>query len=349
MTDLTPNASHASATLINNHGLIVGRAEQRTFVWQDGKVRYLSRDGLVNALAMNDQGQIVGWTSDKRGGVAAAVVWSPGGELTRLPGGRATAAAINGSGVIAGNAVSGVVTWAGGKIRRISPPPAPNGARPAVVAINEAGDIIGNATTDEPSPLGRSVRTYGFIRRAGKWVVVGTPKRNAQVNALNDQGQVVGWRRRAAVPRWERAFLWQNGNMIMLNSPPGPVDASTAVAVNNSGQVVGETGVLVDGFMQKHGLIWQNGTVTALGSLFRGGESSPTAINEGGQVVGWSFDARTRRAQAFVWAAGRMTNLGGTACLSSYAYAINDRGQIVGDCERTKNRRHAVVWTPADA
>lgn len=348
MTDLTPGASNASATLINNRGRVVGSVNQRPFVWENGKLRYLSGRGeSASASAINDRGQIVGWTSNESGGVKGAVVWSPTGKLSRLPGGPATAAAINEKGVIAGNASSGVVTWAGGKIRRVPTPRAPNGAVPAVVAINAAGDIIGNAVTDNPSPMGREVVSYGFIRRSGNWVLVGTSTRGAQVNALNDHGKVVGWRRRATPPRWQRAFLWTNGKMTMLGAPPGTVDASTAIAINTKGQIAGEAGSYSSstGYLHSHGFIWQHGTSTALGSLFRGGESYVTAISDRGQVVGRSLHWRTGRERAFIWAEGRMTNLGATACLSSHAYAINDLGQIVGDCERTKGRRHAVLWT----
>ena len=350
MTDLTPGASYAAAHLINNRGQVGGGVGERLFVWENGKLTYLSVAGeSASARAMNDRGQIVGWTSavrDETGFVVQqAVVWAPGGKRTLLPGGPATAAAINEKGLIAGNADSGVVTWSGERIRRLSTPRAPNGSGPVVAAVNAAGDIIGNATMDYPGPHGRVLEQYGFIRRAAKWVLVGASKRKAQVNGLNDPGQVVGWRGRATLPGFQ-AFLWQHGKMTILDAPPGIADASTtAIAINNRGQIAGEAVVDSGDYPRSHGVIWEKGTATALGSLFRGGESYVKAISEGGRVVGWSFHRRTRREQAFIWEAGRLTNLGAAHCLSSRALAINDRGQAVGTCEKSKGRSHAVLWT----
>src|SRR6266542_1991227 len=65
--------------------------------------------------------------------------------------------------------------------------------------------------------------------------------------------------------------------------------ASFAFAINNRGQVVGDVSVPPSGH-DFHAFLWQDGTLTDLGTL-GGDDSSARAINERGQVVGESTTA----------------------------------------------------------
>jgi probable HAF family extracellular repeat protein len=66
-----------------------------------------------------------------------------------------------------------------------------------------------------------------------------------------------------------------------------------------------------------------------LGTL-AGSTSEATALNDGGQVVGWSLAADGRR-HPFVWAEGTMVDLGLSAGQDEgVARAINNRGWVVG-------------------
>ncbi|MCC3440089.1 MAG: hypothetical protein JGK20_32930 [Microcoleus sp. PH2017_05_CCC_O_A] len=80
--------------------------------------------------------------------------------------------------------------------------------------------------------------------------------------------------------------------------------SSSASDINDAGQIVGKFNIAQDKF---NPFLWQNGTMTDLGTLgFNGGAMS---INNKGQVVGYSglvFGI----THAFLWENGRMRDLG---------------------------------------
>ena len=76
---------------------------------------------------------------------------------------------------------------------------------------------------------------------------------------------------------------------------------SYASAINDRGQVVGE-GKNASGAW--HAFLWQNGTMTDLGTL-GGKKSAATSINERGEIVGTST-TRSGQTHAFLWQDGTM-------------------------------------------
>src|SRR5438552_2395146 len=110
--------------------------------------------------------------------------------------------------------------------------------------------------------------------------------------------------------------------MTDLGILPGST-SSTATAINNSGQVVGNSG--------NHAFFWDKGVMTDLGTLpGYTGSVVARAINDSGQVVGASGN------HAFLWENGAMRDLGAFSnppqtCDSYTAYGINSRGQVVGN------------------
>jgi probable HAF family extracellular repeat protein len=106
---------------------------------------------------------------------------------------------------------------------------------------------------------------------------------------------------------------------------------ASATGINNHGDVcgwtIGENGL-------QHALLYKSGSITYLGALPGGAYSEASAINNFGQVVGFSGtspDPSTRNQDhAFLYSNGAMTDLGTLGGATSYASAINDGGQIVG-------------------
>jgi uncharacterized membrane protein len=123
------------------------------------------------------------------------------------------------------------------------------------------------------------------------------------------------------------AATWQHGTWVDLG--PG-----AAQAVTSGGMVVGYTESGVD----QHAALWSSdGHRTDLGLLPGGSWSQATAANDHGQVVGYADSSTTR---AFIW--DRRSGLRPLVTQgrgSSYAYGINDAGEVVGS-----DGSKAVMW-----
>ena len=205
-------------------------------------------------------------------------------------------------------------------------------AQGQIVGYSYTGNVYhsilwqGGGTTQLPG-LGASTREYG----------------------INDQGVIVGSAQDSnglAV-----AIEIQNGIVTQLGVLPGGyLDSpgladSRALALNDAGQVVGlsmtQSGV-------QHAVLWQNGTLTDLGSIAGGGMSAALAINQSGTIVGYAVDGHGID-QAVVWQNGAMTVLQDLDSNGhSLAYSVNDAGIIAGRSDFYTDSQgwqgHAVLW-----
>src|SRR5262249_18636212 len=150
--------------------------------------------------------------------------------------------------------------------------------------------------------------------------------------SVNDSGLVAGYICQTCSGDAHAAFF-SNGSIIDLN---GANPNSIANGINNSGQITGA----VNGF---YGFRYDTATSSGvcLGSLngvapttFTGatipacpGFSVPFAINNSGQITGWS-DSFSGPGHVFLFSGGVMTDIG--AGDGSRAFAISDNGNITG-------------------
>jgi probable HAF family extracellular repeat protein len=238
---------------------------------------------------------------------------------------------INVNGVIVGSRVISAGTtrafsWQSGMLTDLGT----GGSNSQAEGISDAGHIVG--MSDGLPFIWHNGAMTELARRGG-----GSCGWGGHAYAVNSSGVVVG---QSDTLCSRSPVLWRNGKTTDLGSFSGnTIENGTAFGINDRGQVVGES--------NERAFLWQNGTMRDLGSLGGGSERSVAYdINERGQVVGvsyikgHSFDQGFVR-HAFLWSNGVMTDLGtlGSLGQTSFAYGINDSGQVVGTTES-----HAFVW-----
>jgi probable HAF family extracellular repeat protein len=165
------------------------------------------------------------------------------------------------------------------------------------------------------------------------------------------------------------AVLWRRGHRIKnLGTFGGNV--STAVSVNNLGQVVGgATNTISDQYAsglgpcwslncwpaatQWRAFLWQNGVMTDLGTLGNGNDAVAGLVNAQGQVVGVSYTNTVANQTTgiptqdpFFWEQGKpmvdMGTLGGTL---GYPTWLNNQGQVVGQSNLAGDKKyHPFLW-----
>jgi len=158
----------------------------------------------------------------------------------------------------------------------------------------------------------------------------------SSASALNDLGQIVGSADiHSATPVTNHAFLFTNGALADLGTLGDylggsyPVSKSAATALNNRAQVVGYSYTSSGPI---HAFLWDQGVMTDLGTLPGSQQSKASAINDQGQLVGWTVPSGIQHAFLYDIASMTMTDLGTLgAGTESYALAINNHGVIVGD------------------
>jgi probable HAF family extracellular repeat protein len=160
---------------------------------------------------------------------------------------------------------------------------------------------------------------------------------------INNQGLVVGL---SSNGQGFAAALWTNGVPLDLGNLGGP--ACAGAGINASAEVAGYC-FLLDGRIEA--FLWSKATgMQGIASLQGGGGSVAQAINRFGQVVGYAPDLGHIPSYAFIWSktTGKAKNLGKLPGYdSSYAFAINDLGQVAGQsaCLNCSLSGHATLWS----
>ncbi len=127
--------------------------------------------------------------------------------------------------------------------------------------------------------------------------------------------------------RWQPRFDQLDGRILPSATIVGLGDlgggASEATAINNLGQVVGDSKTSSG---QEHAFLYSNGAMTDLGNS--GASSYAYGVNDSGQVAGYSIASSV--IHAFRYSDGKMTDLGTLGGDYSFGYAINKSGDVVG-------------------
>jgi probable HAF family extracellular repeat protein len=195
--------------------------------------------------------------------------------------------------------------------------------------LNDSAQVVGYSRT-------ASLQSRAFLWNDGQMVNLGVVNADDYQSAavdLNVLGHAVGTS--TLKNGLARAALWRNGSIIGLTPELPPYEGTSfASAINDHGHIVGA--IDDDGSLFYDGILWANGSRTALGDL-GGGSTRPADINNAGQIVGTSTTSvELGASHAFLWQNGVMTDLGllRSDDQDSAASAINADGVIVGTSER---------------
>src|SRR6266478_2071418 len=195
---------------------------------------------------------------------------------------------------------------------------------PQAAGINNRGQVAGSSFT------AGDAAEHAFLNSNGSMMDLGTflGGNISRAFGVNNAGQVVGFSSGAGFQT--HAFLYSNGSMMDLGALGGRKSA-IAWAINDAGQITGGSGVdpavPVEYF---HAFLYTNGSMMDLGTL-GGPESQGYAINNRGQVTGFSFMASNALTyHAFLSINGSMMDLGTLGGTKSQGFGINNAGQVVG-------------------
>jgi len=259
-------AFHTDAYAINDRGQVVGAGCVRpgdeepdencvthAFLWEHGVMQDLGTlpGGTGSAaLAINNRGEIVGASGTAAGGPSHAFLWQNGTmiDLGTLTGSMSSVArAINERGQAVGESdflvdvfTSRAVLWDRGAMIDLGTISGLGESR--ATAINNRGLIVINTGSIYSGPFG------AFVWHRGRTVPVGPLPHAGSTTfgaAINERGEVAGTSFGVSHP--SHGFVWDAGAIVDL----GP--DTTAAAINNRGQVVGN--VVIDG--QSHAVLWE--------------------------------------------------------------------------------------------
>lgn len=298
---------------------------------------------------------VLGVTSSLRAQIARAY---GGEEIPVLPGGRASyGTAINAAGHVVG--ASGTTN---GKDHAFRYRPGPTTDLGALGSISQAPftESVANGINATGVVVGQSSAMIAVVVRDGimsalpKFHIEAFPQSSAY--GINSAGDIVGEATSVTVRQFVggvnngplHAFLFRAGAMTDLGTLGGVAGKSTAYAINDRGQVVGQSDTFGgNGF--DHAFLYENGAMRDLGTLPGYEESCATAINASGVVVGHATSTRLLTSsprRGFIYSNGAMRDLGTLSGGSNAAaLGINDAGVVVGWASNRQGQPVAMVYT----
>jgi probable HAF family extracellular repeat protein len=291
-------------------------------------------------------------------------------ELKTLGGSFGIGDGINNRGWVTGQSglssgVAHAALWTKGQIVDLGTLGGPNSYVPFPIKSN-AGDVAGASDTTIIDPYGENFCSdnvpqtcLAFDWRAGVMSALPTlGGNNGQADGNNSGGDIVGFAETATLDpscvapqvldigatQWDR----RTHRVTQLPNLPGDVIAG-AFAVNDRGDVVGGGGpacgppappVLAHAILWRHG-----GSPISLPGLGGAMNNAGEAINNRGDIAGGSDLPGDTAGHAVLWKNGKMTDLGTLpGDVSSDAFGINSKDQIVGVSVDASGNSRAVLW-----
>ena len=232
------------------------------------------------------------------------------------------------------------------------PSPGPQYTSTIAASINNAGQVVGTADVGNTGN-GSAAVVWDGLSPTVLGLLSGYTA--ASASGINDSGLIVGYM--CCADNMEpKAVVWHGTIPALLPTlAPSQAAGSKAVAVNNSGVVVGQANTTVQA---THAVGWSQGVVTDLGTL-GGSHSFAKAVNNRGIIVGYS-DTASGQPHATVWARigappqdlnALITPTASQRVVLTEATGINDSCTIVasGVVRGTTNEHEALVLRLTDS
>lgn len=294
------------------------------------------------AYAVNDAGQIAGWSSVRTSQVTSGpdlpVMWENGVIRNLMPAagysmGRSYN--INSNGVVVGwvaRTAGGIFPFVWSASSGFKELPVPPGAtNSGASAINDAGIIAGYI--DQSAVIW----VNGVLQ-----VIYTVPNQFAEAWGINSQGEVIGYYHPTMTGGPYHAFIWRPGSgvelLATLNGSLGKV-----WDINDAGQIVGH-GPL-PGDANNYAFIIENGVARRIATSAPG-PSSALAISEYGDIVGMDSQGRgllwTANGSETVLCKPIIYRTGSTSCS---IYGVNGDGAAAGLKTDPNNASSAYRWT----
>lgn len=291
MIDLgTLGGIQSVAADINNKNQIVGSSQVESedwhaVLWQNGTITDLTPGYPGQALAINQKGQIVGYselTGDRH-----AALWYKGisKDLGTLGGYSSIARDINDHGQVVGQSVTEgnewhAFLWMDGQMIDLG---TLGGTFSYALSINNRGEIVGYSTNAQG-------KSRPFLWKNGAMVDLGTLGGEfGTAQSINSSGRIVGGSANEAGQN--RPALWFKAQVQELNFEYETVSPEH---ISNSGKFVGY--FITD---ETRAFLWSNGLFVDLGTL-GGNRSIALSVNDAGYVVGQST-TEDDYPHAFLW------------------------------------------------
>jgi probable HAF family extracellular repeat protein len=287
--------------------------------------------GYSVANAINDAGDVVGYSTNTLGPAYHPTLWTQGSisDLGGLPTGDNSGWAwgINNAGQIVGQSTSSsgaphATLWTTkGDVTDLG---TLGGTGSIAYAVNGSGQIVGEAqsATNSAQPTSWQPGQYQSPTVLGSGV---------QAYALNSLGVAVGDGSSANGSAHAMRFIEGSAQDL------GTLGGTNAYArgINDVGDIIGFSNTVGDTFT--HATLWTGNSIVDLGTL-GGSNSQALGINNGGQIVGFANTAFDAQQHATLWKNGSATDLNSVLDPSvaaegwtlTKATAINNNGWIVG-------------------